>query len=152
VTPHRPEVAGVNGTGTSPAGEAHQGSAVSPGSRDLGRVGRTLYHFTAARYAGLIQRQGITLGGVLTSVDPLILDTRWRWLTGRLPYRRNEVRLCIEIPAADVRLVPWSRARFLMPTAAEILEPGHRWEDWWLFLGNVPAEWIVGAERNPRRA
>jgi hypothetical protein len=95
----------------------------------------TLYHFTAKRFLDSILRNGITKGVMVKSLNPpkFILNKQWltknksfdqSWShgTGLLPYKRNEVRLTIEIPIEKIEnCKPWTQMQFLVPDVAKEL-------------------------------
>lgn len=125
-----------------------------------------LYHFTADRFLPGIRAVGLTRGVLLKSLEPPKFLFGWQWLTtnadwdqswaegtGRLPYRRNEVRLTIEIPEQYMdHLQPWSQVRFLVPDVGPLLSMYGDPENWWLFRGSVRPEWIRKIEHNRRMA
>lgn len=118
----------------------------------------TLYHFTAKRFLAGIEKEGLTRGVMLKSMNPPKFLHNKQWLTtnpsfdqgwsigtGRLPYKRNEVRIEFEIPL-DSRgnLKPWSQMRFLVPEVADDLEASDLAdpENWWIYQGDVKPWWI----------
>lgn len=121
-----------------------------------------LYHFTAERFLPSIQKQGLTRGVMLKSLNPLAFihgrqwltknpsfDQEWAVGTGALPYKRNEVRLTIEIPEALAENVkPWSQMRFLVPEVAGDLSMFGDPENWMIYIGDVRPHWIVEIDRN----
>lgn len=116
-----------------------------------------LYHFTAKRFVSAIEKHGLTMGRMLKSVQPLQFILKKQWLTknedfaqewakgtGRLPYKRNEVRLTVEIPKShEANCKPWSQMRFLTPDVAEDLSAFGDPENWYVYDGFVPPEWIT---------
>lgn len=129
-----------------------------------------LYHFTACRFVASIKRQGITRGFVLLQGPPLPIKMTpdYRWLTanpewaqdwavgtGRLPYSRTECRLTIEIPDAEsYRVSEWKRVGPILTPVYDILSEFGDPENWRLFRGDIPADWIVAEdyERQAKRA
>jgi hypothetical protein len=122
------------------------------------------YHFTAKRFLKSIKRHGITRGMLLMSIGPPTrMKPNWQWVTknpdpanqewaistGRLPYKRNEARITLEIPDNDLDLKPWSQVRFLVPEVAEALSAYGDPENWWLYNGHIPKEWIKDIKITP---
>lgn len=103
-------------------------------------------------------KQGITLGRMVRSMDPPSFISNKQWLTknesfaqgwsvgtGRLPYKRNEVRLTVEIPLSEMEnCKPWTQMRFLTPLVAYDLEdsPHADPENWWIYQGKIKPDWI----------
>lgn len=123
-----------------------------------------LYHFSARHMADAIMREGITRGFVLVDFGPPIrMCHDYRWLTtnanwdqswsegtGRLKYRRNESRLMIDIPMSEShRISPWKQIGPLISREYETLSAFGDPENWRLFRGNIPREWIVLRSENP---
>ena len=123
----------------------------------------TLYHFTANRFLRSIKKSGIRYGKILKSDPPNVeFISGYQWLTknksfeqdwargtGRLPYKRNEIRLTIEIPKdhySDIR--PWSQVKFMVPKVADILSAYGDPENWILYEGVVWPKWIVSVDKN----
>jgi len=126
----------------------------------------TLYHFTAARFVDRILAEGLTLGALLVEFKPgktPKIDTRYRWLTaspewdqewshgtGRLPYKRNERRLTVEIPKSGERdVLVWNVVGPYLSREYAMLSAYGDPHNWRLFNGSVPREWIVAVDRNP---
>ncbi len=125
-----------------------------------------LYHFTAQRFVGGIRRDGLTKGLLLESFTLLSMKQGFQWLTsnpswdqgwaegtGRLPYRRDEVRFTVDVPEGrEVDLVGQNGWKAMMtPATAEQLTSFGDPENWYVFRGYVPAEWIVEVEARPRQ-
>lgn len=122
-----------------------------------------LYHFTAERFVAPILRHGITRGFVVLSMDPprlmpgyrcLTCNPAWEqeWAEGtwRLPYRRNESRLTVDVPADRERhVLKWTSAGPILTPAFRFLSILGDPENWRLFNGDVPPAWIVGVDHNP---
>jgi hypothetical protein len=119
-----------------------------------------LYHFTARRFVDSILRDGLTRGFVVRSFVPLQFWDSYRWLTtresfkqswaegtGRLPYRRTEVRLTVDIPLSRTgSLFNWTTIGPILSDEYETLSDLGDPENWRLFKGNIPPEWIVGSD------
>ena len=122
----------------------------------------TLYHFCAERHVKQILRQGLTQGG-LTEPTPtgFFLHKGWTWLTKdpdpnnqswathiMVKNKRTAWRLTIEIPNDEIRkLYDRSRIRMLYP-ACDLLFQGYLGsENWRVFHGVIPKEWIVQADK-----
>lgn len=121
-----------------------------------------LYHFTAQRFVKKILKEGLTKGWLVKSLSPPKLDSGWQWLTkndhfnqawargtGRLPYKRNEVRLTFNIPDfAKENVIPWTKMRFVVPEVYEDMSRYGDPENWMLYEGVVPSDWIVSVDEN----
>lgn len=123
-----------------------------------------LYHFTARRFVDAILRDGICRGGVLVSVNPVRIDTAYRWLTtnpdwlaqewaegtGRLPYKRDEARLAVDVPDhAAGNVLTWCVSGPIISRYYRLLSGYGDPENWRLYFGNVPSKWITEVEYNP---
>lgn len=122
-----------------------------------------LYHFTAERFVPSILRDGLTRGFVLLDFDTRTMSPHYRWLTtnpawdqewaegtGRLPYKRNEVRLTIDVPLNRIGQVHmWTIAGPLLTAEYSTLSSLGDPDNWRLFRGNVPPQWIIESQRNP---
>lgn len=120
-------------------------------------MSETFYHFTAKRFLPAIQREGLTHGRMLKSIAPLSFIDNKQWLTknpdfnqewahgtGRLPYKRNEVRLTVNIPLEKLtHCKPWTQMQFLVPEVAKDLSAFGDPENWFIYQGRIPAEWIT---------
>lgn len=116
-----------------------------------------LYHFTAKHLLKGIQQEGLTRGVMLKSLRPVEFIFNKQWLTknrsfdqswaegtGRLPYKRNECRLTIQIPEhLQEKLKPWSQMKFLVPEVADDLSAFGDPENWLIFDGAILPDWIV---------
>jgi len=123
----------------------------------------TLYHFTARRFLPRIKKQGLTLGRMLKTEFPVTFLDNYQWLTinsdfnqswshgtGRLPYKRNEIRLTLAIPESHKpNLKPWTQMKFLVPDVAEILSLYGDPENWFIYHGKVSPKWIKKITNNP---
>lgn len=121
-----------------------------------------LYHFCAAHNIKGIRKRGLTLG-----LFPIIGDEDIRfisacqWLTSEpdpqkqswatsqhIPYSRTAYRLTINIPTICCNLVKASTfVKHLDPKHRNIVEDWQGSEDWYIYIGSVPPEWIVGVDR-----
>lgn len=124
----------------------------------------TLYHFTAKRFLNSIEIEGLTRGCMVKSFNPPTFLLNKQWLTknesfnqgwsvgtGRLPYKRNEVRLKIEIPNSKLEnLKPWTQMKFLVPLVANDLEASDLAdpENWFIYQGAIKPSWIVDIVEN----
>lgn len=128
----------------------------------------TLYHFTTKKYARSIRRVGLTLGVLtLPTVTGYDVQTGWIWLTvdgeaarqswntrNILKYSRDEVRLTVEIPAEqEHRLLDREALCGIYPEARWLFEGWAGSENWRVFHGVIPKEWITEyREKDLRRA
>ncbi len=118
------------------------------------------YHFTAERFLKNIQKEGLTRGMMLKSLNPPQLIPNKQWITtnpefeqswaegtGRLPYKRNEVRLTLEIPLEEMEnCKPWTQMKFLVPEVANDLSAYGDPENWHIFSGRIKPQWITEIE------
>lgn len=129
-----------------------------------------LYHFTSNRFVDSIMKEGLTKGCILSDFrrDPLGVPKvkfakGWQWMTtnesfdqewavgtGRLPYKRNDVRMKIVVPPGVHRLNPWSQIKFLFPKTAHLLSEFGDPQNWWVYEGIVKPEWIKELKRKPQ--
>lgn len=123
---------------------------------------KTFYHFTAKRFLESIQKEGITRGVMVRTFNPPTFLHNKQWITinpefdqswavgsGILPYKRNEVRLTIELPLAEIEnCKPWSQMRFLTPAVAKDLEAYGDPENWHIFQGRIKPQWITQVDYN----
>jgi len=124
----------------------------------------TLYHFTAKRFLDSILKQGITRGCMVKSMNPPSFIFNKQWLTknksfdqgwsigtGRLPYKRNEVRLTVNIPDDKLEnLKTWSQMKFLVPLVADDLEASDLADpqNWYIYQGVIKPNWIKEIKEN----
>ena len=122
----------------------------------------TLYHFCAEKHVKQILRQGLTLGALIEpNPTSFFLHEGWMWLTKdpnpnnqswatqiMVKRKRTAWRLTIEIPNDEIRkLYDRSRIRMLYP-ASDLLFQGYPGsENWRVFHGVIPKEWIVQADK-----
>ena len=128
-----------------------------------------LHHFTSSQHLKAILRQGLTMGRVpshFDSNDRPYFISGYQWLTANpdfeqawarphafsyLPYRRNQIRLFIDIPFhAQSRLIRWAdfSAKYRLQ-AADFINSFPDAVHWKLFHGSIPPAWIVAADSNP---
>lgn len=122
----------------------------------------TLYHFTAKRFIESILKAGLTKGVMVKTISPVTFIFNKQWLTknpefnqswlnpnSQLKYKRNEVRLTIEIPIKQTQnCQPWSQMRFLVPLVADELSAFGDPENWFIYQGNIKPEWIIDVYQN----
>ncbi len=66
-----------------------------------------------------------------------------------MPYKRNEVRLTVDVPDFAIEKVnSWQKMFFLVPEVADDLSRYGDPENWVLFDGNIPAAWIIETQEN----
>ena len=121
-----------------------------------------IYHFCAERHVKHILRQGVTIGSV-TEFTPkgYIMHSGYMWLTldpdpkrqswnvrHRIHYTRTAWRLTIEIPPEECgRIYDRERLVKLFPLSGQLFDGWPGSENWRVFKGMIPKEWIVEAER-----
>lgn len=122
-----------------------------------------LYHFTAERFLPSIRREGLTKGRMVKTMDPPSFISNVQWITknhefdqswshgtGRLAYKRNEVRLSIHVAEGDTALKPWLKsAELLTPEVAADLSAFGDPQNWYCYFGQLAPSRIVMVEFNP---
>ena len=122
---------------------------------------QTLYHFTAKHLWQKIKKEGLTIGGIPTSISPPEIKQGYIWLTsndsfnqpclegtGRLSYKRNEVRLEVVIPTTwESRLLKFDEHKDLTPLYDDLTCMGDP-ENWYVFRGQIPPRWIKSKKYN----
>ena len=121
----------------------------------------TLYHFTSAKAASYILKEGIIphsveLGGkhcfdaVWLTKNDCFDSQRWTRFS-----RNLQVRFKVQIGGIDDRLFHWNSFRDelqldsdLLGLPEELLCSNELSEPWFIFLGDIIPEWIVGASKN----
>lgn len=119
-----------------------------------------LYHFCAAHMLKGIMEEGLTLG-----TFPLLEDERYRlipniqWLTAEpnakkqswatnslVTYSRTAYRLTIQIPGSYHKKVIKASdyVKSMPPEARLLVEAWNGSDQWFVFTGRIPPEWIVG--------
>lgn len=120
------------------------------------------YHFTAKIFLNSIKDQGLTRGVMLKTLNPASFIFNKQWITknpdfeqswaegtGRLPYKRNEVRLTIEIPFEEMpNCKPWDQMKFLVPEVAQDLNCMGDPENWHIYSGAIKPSWIKKVDFN----
>lgn len=117
------------------------------------------YHFTAKHLFPKILKEGLTLGMFpLVSQTNILFIKLCQWLTtnnnfnqswnttNSIKYSRNDYRLKIEIPRAGERKVI-KATDYIKTIPVEYRHIVTDWngsEDWYLFMGEISPEWIVG--------
>lgn len=129
------------------------------------------YHFTSAHHYKKVREKGLTHGVIpwnVTRAGRLVTVPHWQWLTedpdwaqswdspgfhSKLPFRRTEYRITIEIPGLyDHRCIRWEVWKLRMKMSAEACEyyshfAGQRF--WWVYHGKIPRAWFIEVRRNP---
>lgn len=122
-----------------------------------------LYHFCADRHIKSILRSGLTKGG-LTEITPhgFILHAGWVWLTtdldakkqswatrNAIQYSRTAWRLTVEIPDDELdRIYDRQRLQMVYPLTAPLFEGWPGSENWRVYHGRIPREYIKAYERS----
>lgn len=116
-----------------------------------------LYHFTSERHIQRVRNEGITMGVVLTSLNPIAARQGIQWLTSnpdrlqswkregsRLPYDRTAFRITVEIPLTDERLRRWLTAgpHLCDVDTVSVLNAFGDPENWWIYFGPIPPTWF----------
>jgi hypothetical protein len=118
-----------------------------------------LYHFTSDLHVNGCLTEGITKGVTYTGQTctgiGFLRGTQWltcnsdfnqAWgINGTLPYDRTAHRLTVCIPQQFIEnLVPWvTHGRLLAPKTFNELSTCGDPENWFIYLGAIPPEWIV---------
>ena len=125
-----------------------------------------LYHFTAKVFLDSIKKAGLNQGAVLLNDKPIQFAQGYIWLTknpdfdqswsvgtGRLPYKRNEVRFDVNIPKSHERdLFTFSQLNLLLHFkngVHEILGSQGDPENWFVYEGKIPRSWLKKIKHNP---
>lgn len=121
-----------------------------------------LYHFCAERHIKSIITRGLVKGAL---AEPMLTGFRiysgWTWLTldpdpGRqswatknlIKYDRTQYRLTIEIPDAESGKLFDRKGIAAIYPACDLLFNGFPGsENWRVFHGRIPPEWIIEARR-----
>ena len=118
-----------------------------------------LYHFTSDLHISGCLCEGLTKGVTIigrTCTGIKMIDNT-QWLTGNpnfeqswqlhstLPYDRTANRLTIHIPKLSMKnLISWCQdGRILTPEFYDILSTHGDPENWFIYLGGIPPEWII---------
>ena len=118
-----------------------------------------LYHFCSRRHVKSIQHRGLT-EGVLATRTPtgFHLRTGFQWLTkdgdaknqswatkNLIKYSRTEYRLTLDIPDEYVGKRLFSSMEFILlhPEAEPLFTMWPGSENWMVFEGTIPKEWIT---------
>lgn len=122
----------------------------------------TIYHFCASRHVKKILREGLTVGMVCVPVHTgyiaytgytwLTLDpepTRQSWATrNAIKYSRTAYRLTITIPASEEhRVMDQAEVEDRFPGSGVLFKGWGGSENWRVFRGSIPKEWIEKAEK-----
>ena len=122
----------------------------------------TLYHFCADRHVKNIIRQGLIHGGVCEPTKTgYIIHRGWMWLTTdpdpkrqswatrkSIPYSRTAWRLTIEIPDEEIRnIYDHKTLPQLWPATVCLFRGWAGSENWRVYRGMIPKQWIKAAER-----
>lgn len=118
-----------------------------------------LYHFCSRRHVKSIQRHGLTEGGLAVQTPTgFHLRTGFQWLTkdgdkdrqswatrNLIKYSRTEYRLTLNIPDEYVGKKLFSNTAFILqyPEAEPLFDMWPGSENWMVFKGTIPKEWIV---------
>lgn len=133
-----------------------------------------LYHFTTVNHLKNIQKKGLALGIIPVSLDPnggnhFRFLPHWQWLTqspdweqdwdhpihgtAKLPFRRTEIRITVEIPSLYAfKCIRWDAwVSRMKPASSEffIRFPSSRF--WYVYHGTIPPSWFIAVEQNPNR-
>ena len=135
------------------------------GFRFGGRSLMRLYHFCPEWMLEDILRQGLTLGSLVAQGPnaEIMLVPGYQWLTknrewnqswcefSSRPYKRNEIRLAIKIPFMRCKqAIPWLRfcAKNPNPSWRNLNAYGDP-DNWYVYHGNIPPNWIEKVYYNP---
>lgn len=129
------------------------------------------YHFTSRFHVDACMNTGLFMGVIPLSIDPVKLKNGYQWITSNpdwdqswnrqstLPYDRTDCRLTIDIPAKHKKkvlkfdddlkkMIPKEMYGVL---AGDDLDGGDP-ENWYVFDGLIPTNWIKKVERKPADA
>lgn len=126
------------------------------------------YHFTSPAHLKLVLEKGLTRGAIPWRMRPdrkvgmrrgfqwLTVDPDWeqdwcREADNKLPYRKNEHRITVNIPRIkEDHVLDWLKfCAHEHPPSEDFLNSfkGHR--HWRLFYGAIPPNWFLAIDRNP---
>ena len=124
-----------------------------------------LFHFCAARHRKSIQYSGIRIGGVCVPTSAgYTFHSGYMWLTTDpdarnqswatqqiIKYNRTEYRCTVEIPdsIAD-KVYDRDTLEALFPGSRALFDGWKGSENWRVFRGIIPPEWIVEIRRTVR--
>lgn len=128
-------------------------------------MNNVFFHFTAKRFVEYILKDGITRGVMVKNLNPPQFIYFKQWLTrnpdfqqswavgtGRLPYKRNEIRLTVEIPLEKLEnCKPWTQMKFLVPNVAKDLSAFGDPDNWWIYQGTIDPKFIIKIDENPNQ-
>lgn len=121
-----------------------------------------LFHFTSRYHVQDVLRTGIIKGVIPSGYSILrpVLVYGYQWLTlnpspdqswnegSTLPYNRCEYRLTVKVPEAfEPNVLDWLAVCHSLTTVADELNSFGDPENWRLYKGNIPPEWIKRVER-----
>jgi hypothetical protein len=120
-----------------------------------------LYHFVAIHLLEAVKREGLTLGVLpLRDGKRVFIAKNCQWLTRNpdfgaqhwatfrrtLPYDRTAYRINVVIPKAHrIYLKPWPE--LCLPD--NYLNETLGWQDWYVFVGRIPAGWFREIVKKP---
>lgn len=121
-----------------------------------------LYHFCAERHLKSIMTRGLVKGAIAEPTPTgFRIYSGWTWLTldpdpGRqswatknvIKYDRTQYRLTIEIPDAEIgKLFNRKGIAALLPACDLLFDGFSGSENWRVFHGRIPPEWIIDSRR-----
>lgn len=124
-----------------------------------------LYHFCAGKHLKSIQKAGLKIGMVCVPTEAgFRMYSGYIWLTTNpdpraqswatrhlVKYCRTEYRLTVEIPEeAEERVLDREALEAKLPGSGQLFEGWKGSENWRVFRGRIPPEWIVEARRTKR--
>lgn len=122
----------------------------------------TLYHFCADKHVKSILRQGLTIGAVAEPTHKgFVLRYGYIWLTldgdpahqswatkHAISYSRTAWRLTIEMPEGEaLKLFDRYSLPLRFPGTYRLFDGWPGSEDWRVYHGMIPKQWITKAER-----
>ena len=119
-----------------------------------------LYHFCSSKHIKQIMRQGLTKGAVVEpTATGFYIHNGWIWLTtdpdparqswatrNLIGYSRTEWRLTVEIPDNSL-IYNKITLPIMWPSTRALFDGWPGSENWYVYHGIIPKEWIVKAER-----
>lgn len=114
-----------------------------------------LYHFTAKKFEKSIDKNGLTIGGILCLENgDTIFKQTFIWLTKNpsnkqswnvqkaIPYDRTEIKYEIDILCPSRNLYSFDKAKRIFNLHPDLSQFGD-FENWYIYRGAIPRNWFI---------